>query len=418
MVAMVEPAVATSLMEEIQKIERGTDLKRVAVISRAGMKIATALSDQMDADAETASSAAIIDLADRLSESTQHGALREIVVKADKGFVILQFINQEFMVFGGISDPLKVGFYLEYLRSESKRFAFILAGNQVTEDLKKEIEAQNAREEKIKEDAKKSLAADFQMDKSAQNDMSAMQDVLSFLNDWGGDEANVKPDQNNIVSIDSDLLMGFNGADDLAPTPITQGQLSDAQKVAPAQEEEAILDDIANVVSALQPKTTGTAQTPIGENPASGSTDDGGLPDDILAALNEIAETTKPTIKAAKKAEAEQTSLPYGILLYEGEVPPVPLNDYISFEVGTLTGQQADTAVSPETVNQPQPSYQEEAQPRATPYQQDIAPVGQENPNFDSMASEYDDADLDLEEDAMLQALNELGLSDDKKKKQ
>ena len=415
---MVEPVIATSLMEEIQKIERGTDLKRVAVISRAGMKIATSLSDQMDADAETASSAAIIDLADRLSESTQHGALREIVVKADKGFVILQFINQEFMVFGGISDPLKVGYYLEYLRSEAKRFAFILAGNQVTEDLKKEIDAQNAREEKLKEEAKKSLAADFQMDKSTQNDMSAMQDVLSFLNDWGGDEANVKPDQNNIVGIDSDLLMGFSGADDLAPTPITQGQISDAQKVNPSQDENAILDDIANVVSSFQTEPTTNIQPRNSETSAGGSSEDGGLPDDILAALNEISETTKPTIKAAKKAEAEQTSLPFGIVIYDGEVPPVPLNDYISFEVGSFTGQQTDTVLSPETSYQAPPSYPEENQLQATKDQSIMSPGGQEGPNFDTMASEYDDADLDLEEDAMLQALNELGLSDDKKKKQ
>ena len=137
----VSAEVSHALMEAIQSIEGGTELKRVAVISKTGMSVASANSDQMDADAETASSAALIDLAERLSDSVSHGSLREILIKADSGFVILQSINDEYMIFGGISNPLKIGFYMEYLRSKAISFAFMLAGNVVTE----RIETTNKR---------------------------------------------------------------------------------------------------------------------------------------------------------------------------------------------------------------------------------------------------------------------------------
>ena len=118
---MIGEETAHALMMEIQRVERGTDLKRVAVISRIGMAIATSTSDTMNADAETASSSALIDLADRLSSSVDHGGLREILVKADSGYIILQFINEEYMIFGGISNPNRIGYYMEYLRNEDRQ---------------------------------------------------------------------------------------------------------------------------------------------------------------------------------------------------------------------------------------------------------------------------------------------------------
>src|SRR6056297_19921 len=184
--SQVEPQVAQQLQQRISEIESGTDLKRVAIISRAGMKIATATSAQMDADAETGSSAALIELSDKLSNAVNHGELREIIVKAREGFVILQHVNPEFMVFGGISNPLRVGFYLEYLRNEAHKFAYILAGNKVTDDLMKEVEAQKDRTRKADQQKIENITEGFEMDKSDDDDMKAMEGVLDFLNDWSG----------------------------------------------------------------------------------------------------------------------------------------------------------------------------------------------------------------------------------------
>lgn len=458
-------------MHEIQRIENGTDLERIAVISRIGMAIASARSDQMDADAETASSSALVDLSERLSKSVQHGNLREILVKAEQGFVILQFINEEYMVFGGISNPLRVGYYMEYLRNISHKFAFILAGNQITDELQKEIEANRDRDFRKKQEAKAPLTAGFQMDKTNETDKSAMEGVLSFLKEWGGEDGAITPNENNIVGIDNDVMFGM---DNLAPTPISPTQLSQAQQIKPSNDmedifsaldnigadapspsltpspssspvdtmapqdqdmddllsaldqfsdkatpisppitpapqasassstPEASLDDILGVLDDLAPVTKNSAVATSGLS-IDATIDDGGIPDDILAELNEISETTTTKVTTSKSRQIEQQqSHPYGIPIYKNEVPPVPLQDYVSFEIGSLTGSEpaTPTQVSSQPAITSTPAYSINEQP--------VVQAPGAKPDFEAIASEYDDVDLDIEEDAMLQALEEL----------
>jgi len=399
---MIAEETAHALMVEIQRVERGTDLKRVAVISRIGMAIATSTSDTMNADAETASSSALIDLADRLSSSVEHGDLREILVKADSGYIILQFINEEYMIFGGISNPNRIGYYMEYLRNEAHRFAYILAGNKVTAALQKEIEAEKDREERKKLEAKAPMAKDFKMDKDKSDDLSAMEGVLRFLKDWGGeeDEEN-KPDDQNIVSIDKDLMFEL---DDLAPQPISQDQISSAQKTPTNVGTDG---DGVDILALVDNQPTESEE---------------GLPEDILSALDEISETTRITVVSSKtdKGPAKDSNLPYGIPVYENEVPPVPLEDYVNFEIGTLTGDpsgaQAQTGSqqvsSPVTSGAPGTSSADD-----DPFTTNIKLNSDGSPNFDAMSSEYDDVDLNIEEDAMLDALNDLDFDMDEKNK-
>ena len=393
---MVADETAHALMLEIQRVEKGTDLKRVAVISRIGMAIATSTSDKLGADAETASSSALIDLADRLSSSVDHGELREILVKADSGYIILQFINEEYMIFGGISNPHRIGYYMEYLRNEAHRFAYILAGNKVTEALQKEIKAERNREERKKLESKAPMAKDFKMDKKKSDDISAMEGVLSFLKDWGGkEEEENKPNDQNIVSIDDDLMFGL---DDLAPQPIGQDQISSAQQSFPNAEPAATAEDILAIVDNQPTKT------------------EEGLPDDILSALDEISETTRTTVVSSKteKTPIKDSNLPHGIQIYENEVPPVPLEDYINFEIGTLTGSSSGAQAQAESqqVSTPATSAAD-----YDPFTTNIKLNSDGSPNFNAMSSEYDDVDLNIEEDAMLDALSDLEYDLEKKGK-
>lgn len=476
--SMVSPEISHELMLEIQKIEQGTDLERVAVISHIGMAVATAKSSEMDADAETASSSALIDLAERLSQSVNHGKLREILVKADEGFVILEFINEEYMIFGGISDPLRVGYYMEYLRNISHRFAYILAGKQITDELQREIEASRDRDFRLQQQAHAPLAESFQMDKSNETDKQAMESVLEFLKEWGGEEE--KPaTPNNIIGIDNDLMVGL---DDLAPQPITPDQITQSQQpgsqtppsqrltpagssattqtttpppvpTSPSPPQSQDLDDIFAALDSFASKPPTTSTPPVSTDTSAStseleeSMDDllstldgfaseaktistggpitptstegesskfsGGIPEDILADLSDIAEisTTKVT---RSKAKSQKTDYPYGIPIYQDEVPPVPLEDYVSFEIGSLTGQQPDTPESSPSYSQApatSPTYTSPTlspSPTSTPSMGITTPPDDLQPDFESMASEYDDLDLEIEEDAMLQALEEL----------
>lgn len=395
---MIAEETAHALMVEIQRVERGTDLKRVAIISRIGMAIATSTSDSMNADAETASSSALIDLAERLSTSVDHGDLREILVKADSGFVILQFINEEYMIFGGISNPLRIGYYMEYLRNEAHKFAYILAGNKVTAALQKEIEAEKGREERKMIEAKAPMAKDFKMDKDKTDDIQAMEGVLSFLKDWGGEEEENKPDNQNIVSIDRDLMFGI---DDLAPQPISQDQISSTQQTSTGLEPITEAEDLVALVDNQHQQS------------------EEGLPDDILSALDEISETTRTTVVSSKaeQAQAKDPNLPYGIPIFENEVPPVPLEDYVNFEIGTLTGSSPSTPAQTPSSTPITSTAPLTAATDYDPFTTNIKLNSDGTPNFDAMSSEYDDVDLNIEEDAMLDALEDLEFDMEEKKK-
>ncbi|MHA1646545.1 MAG: roadblock/LC7 domain-containing protein, partial [Promethearchaeota archaeon] len=448
--SMIEQEMATELMKEIQVIEQGTDLKRIAIISRIGMKVASATSDQTDADAETASSSALIDLSNRLTQSVSHGNLREILVKAESGFVILQFINEDFMLFGGIENPLRIGFYLEYLRNAAHKFAYILAGNKVTDALKTEIEANRKREERLRTEANASLTKDFKMDKDSTQDMEAMEQVLGFLKDWEGEEV-IKPDQDNIIGIDQDLMFGM---DDLAPTPISKDQISKAQHTSANLESEIPSNnsfaDIANLASSDKKKSTsipfmqedtsmkqGSSETTtipekteisddifnaldeltqnapiIEENklsiPIPSNEEISDESEDILAVLDSLTESFEksPSVQQPTKSRSKK-KYPFGIPVYEGEVPPIPLDDYVNFEIGTLT---ATSENSPQTSDSE--SIANDYKNTIVEPEEFVAPMEFKDdgtPNFEKMSSEYDGLGEELEEeDAMLAALEEL----------
>ena len=421
-----------ALQIEIQKIEAGTDLKRIAVISRIGMKIADAESAQMDADAETASSSALVELAERLMSSLNHGHLREILVKADNGFVILQFINQEYMLFGGVEDPLRIGFYLEYLRSTAQKFAYILAGNQLTAELKSEITANYRREERLRQEAQAPLAENFKMDKNTSQDMEAMEGVLQFLQDWGGDESTQTPaSTNNIIGIDQDLMFDMEG---LEPQPISQDQISQAQHPQYTESQESIpstssesdttfggeLEDIDNLAEELQgigqkeikaedqirptppSQPIEIASEKIEATSSTSSSTEEGLPEDILAVLDDIAqETTTPKAPQVSKAKQPQPKeLPYGIPIYEGEVPPVPLKSYVNFEIGSLGTQDAQETTGPQVSGfSPDSHIASNLQAvESSNYETELKIREDGTPDFDAMSSEYDD-DINLDDD-------------------
>ena len=396
---MVEPGIANNLMKEIQRIEGGTDLKRVSIISRIGMRVASCDSAEMDADSDTASSSALIDLSERLTDSVEHGHLREIIVKAETGFVILLFVNEDFMLFGGVEDPLRIGFYIEYLRNAATKFAFILAGNQITEALQREINANQDREQRLQEESKASLSANFKSDKNVSNDMQAMEGVLDFLKDWGEEAEAPAPSKDNIIGIDQDLMFGTAGAESFEPVPISQEQIATAQEASITQpitsesKADEIPDDVFAALDQIAEATPSVA-------PAQPSNEDS-LPDDILAALDDVLISTG--VAAPKKREKKELSYPYGIPIYKDEVPPVPLNDYVSFEIGSLTAEPTQAEVV---------QTQAPAQASFAPTQEVITPElklkADGTPDFDNMGSEYDDYDVEIEDDQMLQALADM----------
>jgi len=169
-----------NMLHILKNEEENTDLENLAVLSRVGMKVASASSSELDADATSASSTALIDLGLRLSEATAHGALTEIILHNSSGYSILLAINDEYIVFGGLKNVYRIGYYLGYLRELTRKLNRLISGDEVTE-MTLSLEAS--------EKAKLNVPIDIDEDKpivmpSVEQDKEALDGLLGFLDDW------------------------------------------------------------------------------------------------------------------------------------------------------------------------------------------------------------------------------------------
>jgi predicted regulator of Ras-like GTPase activity (Roadblock/LC7/MglB family) len=163
------------------------------------MKVASASSSELDADATSASSTALIDLGLRLSVATEHGDLTEIILHNTSGYSIILAINDEYLVFGGLKNVYRIGYYLGYIRELAKKLNQLISGDEITDMTLSLDDSEKAKlnieEEKVNLIIKPSI----------EEDKAALDDLLGFLDDWekdGGDLEDAETEvQNNIVTI-------------------------------------------------------------------------------------------------------------------------------------------------------------------------------------------------------------------------
>lgn len=71
------------------------DIEASAVVSVDGLPIATALPREVEEDRVSAMSAAMLSLGERIASELGRGALTEVYIKGEKGYVILQSVGSE-----------------------------------------------------------------------------------------------------------------------------------------------------------------------------------------------------------------------------------------------------------------------------------------------------------------------------------
>jgi len=185
-----------NMMKILKFEEDKTDLENLAVLSRVGMKVASAFSSELDADATSASSTALIDLGLRLSEATAHGALTEIILHNTSGYSIILAINDEYLVFGGLKNVYRIGYYLGYIRELAIKLNRLISGDEIT-NMTLSLEASERAKLNIEEEATAIRKP------SVEEDKAALDDLLGFLDDWeqeGGEDVK-KESQDKIVAI-------------------------------------------------------------------------------------------------------------------------------------------------------------------------------------------------------------------------
>jgi len=208
------------LMQVLKEEENKTDLDNLAVLSRVGMRVASAYSSDLDADATSASSTALIDLGSRLSQATTHGVLTEIILHNTLGYSILQAINEEYVVFAGLNKSYRIGYYLGYLRELVKRLRRLISGDSEAEMTFSTEDSGVQRPSPQEEDE------DFKpiVKPSVEQDKAALDDLLGFLDDWeqdGGGFEDLEPSTaSGVVSIPKTVRTATKSAEfeDLEPS--------------------------------------------------------------------------------------------------------------------------------------------------------------------------------------------------------
>lgn len=199
--SMITDDIREKIMYVLKDEENKTDLENLAVLSRVGMKEATAHSSDLDADATSASSTALIDLGLRLNQATENGALTEIILHNSSGYCILVAINDEYIVFGGLRAIVRIGFYLGYLRELARKLNKLISGDQETEMM---LSLETSELEKIKKQKMEEEAVTIKKP-SVEQDKAALDDLLGFLDDLGKNKENLLKNLNQKLRVMSFL---------------------------------------------------------------------------------------------------------------------------------------------------------------------------------------------------------------------
>jgi len=123
-------AVKDELTDLLRKLEARTELEACAVVSKEGLRIACAVSAELDADVYSAASAALVNLGETTLKQLRHGGLVEIIVRGEDGYTILTGAGSKHMIIGSCKNVSRMGYYLALLHRFSTKVADIL-GTQI-----------------------------------------------------------------------------------------------------------------------------------------------------------------------------------------------------------------------------------------------------------------------------------------------
>ena len=237
----IPPDISEKIMYVLKEEENKTDLENLVILDRVGMKVATSSSSELDADATSASSTALIDLGLRLNQSTDHGALTEILLHNSSGYGILMAINDEFIVFGGLRAVYRIGYYLGYLREVARKLNKLISGDKETEMF---LSLESSELEVIE---KQKEGVSFIKKPSAEQDKAALDDLLGFLDDWEKEDEEFEDleatAETNVVSIPKSIGIGIEKEVKEAEIIETSSPLIEKSPISESQPEFKVYDD-------------------------------------------------------------------------------------------------------------------------------------------------------------------------------
>lgn len=115
------------IVDRLRDLQMSTpDIAASALVSVDGLIIASALPAGVEEDRVSAMSAAMLSLGDRISSELGRGALSQVYVKGDQGYVILMSVGEEAVLTVLAHQEAKLGLVFLDMRRTTEDLATLL----------------------------------------------------------------------------------------------------------------------------------------------------------------------------------------------------------------------------------------------------------------------------------------------------
>lgn len=115
------------MLEELRALRRNSpDVEASAIVSADGLTIASDLPTGVEEDRVSAMSAAMLSLGERIASELGRGALEQVYIRGDKGYVILTSVGEEAVLTVLARQEAKLGLVFLDMRRAAESLAKII----------------------------------------------------------------------------------------------------------------------------------------------------------------------------------------------------------------------------------------------------------------------------------------------------
>ncbi len=105
------------IVERLRELQASSpDIEASAIVSVDGLPIASALPQGVEEDRVSAMSAAMLSLGERIASELGRGALAQVYIKGEKGYVVLMSVGEEAVLTALAREQAKLGLILLEMR--------------------------------------------------------------------------------------------------------------------------------------------------------------------------------------------------------------------------------------------------------------------------------------------------------------
>ncbi|MFW9830409.1 MAG: roadblock/LC7 domain-containing protein [Candidatus Thorarchaeota archaeon] len=104
------------LQDLMRRIEQSTGLEALAVVTREGIRLACAVSGDVDSDIFSAATATLVNVGEETLRQLSQGTLSEVILRGNKGFTIIMRGTPETLLVGASRDQIRLGYYIGLMK--------------------------------------------------------------------------------------------------------------------------------------------------------------------------------------------------------------------------------------------------------------------------------------------------------------